>query len=398
MRKLIIVSEFVRESDNSTGFIWSRIIKNFGENGTCVVVCPEISTNSVDPSDGVVWKRFVRHQYNKNNLFSRIFGQLRLTFQFVNIIIRCSKPGDILFIGTNPTLLLIICPLIKYIRKLKWVVLVHDVYPENLVPAKILKKNSIIYHALKILFSRVYGAADRLIVIGRDMEKLIRSKVKRPDVVHFIPNWAPQNTVASFSRLASPLLKDLDWDDKIVFQFFGNIGRLQGIEELLQAISLITSEKAAFVFWGDGANRFLVEDFIVKFPLKNVAYLGSAPMERKWDVLATCDVALVTLQKGMVGLGVPSKAYFSMAANKPLLAVMEPDAEVARMVSEHKVGWQCDPGEAVALASLIDEICSLRNPHTFFGNKPRIVLEKYYSEDLAIYHFFELMQNLKNEK
>ncbi|MCP5877696.1 hypothetical protein NL390_35070, partial [Klebsiella pneumoniae] len=71
----------------------------------------------------------------------------------------------------------------------------------------------------------------------------------------------------------------------------------------------------------------------------------------------SCDIAIVTLAEGMLGLGVPSKAYFTMAADRPILAIMEEDAEVANMVKEHSIGWVCEPNDPVRLASLIDEIC-----------------------------------------
>ncbi|MGY0522940.1 glycosyltransferase family 4 protein, partial [Pseudomonas aeruginosa] len=65
--------------------------------------------------------------------------------------------------GTNPALLLMTFPLLRYALGFKWVLLVHDVFPENLVPAGVLKKDSIAYRLVRRLFSFIYSSADRLV-------------------------------------------------------------------------------------------------------------------------------------------------------------------------------------------------------------------------------------------
>jgi glycosyltransferase involved in cell wall biosynthesis len=260
------------------------------------------------------------------------------------------------------------------------------VFPENLVPAGIIKNTNRLYPVIGRLFARVYDAAELLVVIGRDMQELISSKVKNPSKVMFVSNWADELEVYPLARHQAPFIADLGWQDKLVFQFFGNIGRLQGVENILNAIALVEDERAAFLFMGDGALVAKVNEFIISHPRKNVAYAGAIPLKDKNLGLAAGDVALITLEKGMLGLGVPSKAYFSLAADKPLLAVMDEDAEVSRMIRETGVGWQCKPGDPHALANLILSICQTdlaaqrgRSVAAFRANySERVVLEKLY--------------------
>ena len=120
-----------------------------------------------------------------------------------------------------------------------------------------------------------------------------------------------------------------------------------------------------------------------------VHYYGELEQARKIMGLAACDVALITLEKGMVGLGVPSKAYFSMAADRPLLAVMESDAEIALMVKENNIGWVCDPGNPVALAALIDKICEI--PARIQLESSRLVFENNYSERIGLDNFEKVL-------
>ena len=126
-------------------------------------------------------------------------------------------------------------------------------------------------------------------------------------------------------------------------------------------------------------------EFVASYSSSNVVYLGPLEQTQKNQGLAACDVALITLEKGMTGLGVPSKAYFSMAADKPLLAVMESESEIARTVGEHGIGWVCVPGNPAALAQLIDHICDQVQPVPL--GRSRDVFEHHYAEKVGLERF-----------
>jgi glycosyltransferase involved in cell wall biosynthesis len=355
MANVFVVTEYVSAAQNSTGFFWSKIVKKIGfELGRIAVIYPQAEQTSQGfEHPAVVEIPFTSLKFNKNILPLRVLGQLLQVVGFCCCIIKHVRRGDVLLSGTNPPLLLVAIPLLKFFLGFKWGVLVHDVFPENLVPAGIIKNTNRLYPVIGRLFARVYDAAELLVVIGRDMQELISSKVKNPSKVMFVSNWADELEVYPLARHQAPFIADLGWQDKLVFQFFGNIGRLQGVENILNAIALVEDERAAFLFMGDGALVAKVNEFIISHPRKNVAYAGAIPLKDKNLGLAAGDVALITLEKGMLGLGVPSKAYFSLAADKPLLAVMDEDAEVSRMIRETGVGWQCKPGDPHALANLI---------------------------------------------
>src|SRR5699024_2203065 len=122
--------------------------------------------------------------------------------------------------------------------------------------------------------------------------------------------------------------------------------------------------------------------------LDNVFYYGALDQSRKSIGLNACDVALVTLAEGMLGLGVPSKSYFSMAANKPILAIMEYESEVSYMLQTHNIGWVVQPNNTHALTNKLDEIVQKNNVYGF--NSPREVLKKYYAEPIAMQNILEI--------
>jgi glycosyltransferase involved in cell wall biosynthesis len=186
--------------------------------------------------------------------------------------------------------------------------------------------------------------------------------------------------------------KNHGWEEHVVFQFFGNIGRVQGVENLLKAILLVTAKNAAFVFIGGGAMVPAVEKFIKANPSKSIKFIGPIPLDQKNKGLAMCDVALVSLEVGMFGLGVPSKSYFSLAAGKPILAAVDADSEIGLMLRDYPVGWRCEPGAPRQLAALVDEIC--RSPEIISEKKPRDIFLENYSENVVIGKFSTVLRSV----
>ncbi|MFX6815339.1 glycosyltransferase WbuB, partial [Acinetobacter baumannii] len=78
---------------------------------------------------------------NKASLFKRFLYELIIAFSFLMKTLKVVKKDSIVFTGTTPILLLFVLFIIKKFLNFKWILLVHDVFPENLAAAKILKKD-----------------------------------------------------------------------------------------------------------------------------------------------------------------------------------------------------------------------------------------------------------------
>lgn len=387
--RVFIVTEFADGSANSTGYYWSKIIDGLSEQFEQLhVICPQVSYEKVDSDNGKVTYILTRNiSFNKKSMFSRLFGQILQSILFSVAIWSNVRRGDVIFSGTNPALLLPFIALVKALKGCKWLLLVHDVFPENLIAARVMKSGSVAFTILKGLFDRTYKTADILIAIGRDMQELLSYKTGRPERIRYLPNWADSSEIEPHEKSASSRGR------KIIFQFFGNLGRLQGIGNLMEAIGLVKDERASFVFVGDGVERAKIEDYIHKHPDGPVSIYPSVPFSQSGSQLGEGDVAIVSLASGMNGLGVPSKAYFSLAADKPLLVVTDKESEISRLVTEEKsVGWFCEAESPHQLAALIDKICSEDLEH--YRGKPRALLRSKYDYQAAMGNYAQLIRTL----
>ena len=375
MSKIWVVSEYTSSKQNSTGYFWEKAIHQLKSDGLQV--------------DVLTLKEAVKNT-TKKSIVERAGAKLMAAAKLAWATGRKAQKGDIVFSGTNPETLLFVLALLRKLIRFRWYVLVHDVFPENLVPAGILKKESVYFRILKTIFDWVYAQPDRLFVIGRDMKELVDEKTGNPARSFFVHNWVDADQIFSLAKKKSKLIKSLGWEEKTVFQFFGNMGRVQGIPNILRAIDQVSSERAAFLFIGAGACVDLVSKYKKENPEKSFHYFGELPQEQKNEGLAACDVALISLEPGMYGLGVPSKAYFSMAADRPILAVMDARSEISLTVEENDIGWSCEADNPEKIARTIDLICNM-DLSRYEGRSKKALQEKY-SSTVALTKLSGLMQ------
>lgn len=394
---IFIISEYVDPEINSTGYYWSKIIDGVSSVFSRVaVICPVNSKKVFYPfeSGRVSIFPITASGYKKNHLLLRLLGLLNLSFKFFIKILKKVRKKDFIFSGTNPIFLLLCIALAKKFIHFKWALLVHDVFPDNLAAAGILDKSHLFYRFLDCLFTWAYGSADALLVIGRDMEDLLRKKQVKGRLI-YQPNWVNKDEIIPIERNQSELIRNLGWEHKVIFQFFGNAGRLQGIANLLCAIEQVKNPRAAFLFIGEGSEFGMIQGYAKKHSNLPIAVVANADLSSRNEGLAACDVALVSLKKGMLGIGVPSKIYFSLAADRPILAIVDADSELGQMIREHEgVGWYCEPDSPQKLAFQIDKICDL--DLSLNNGRPRALLESHFDEAQAIKGYINTLKLILN--
>ncbi|TNL49109.1 glycosyltransferase family 4 protein [Acinetobacter bereziniae] len=396
MKKTYLVTEYYHSNQNTTGYLFHKLyihLKKVYGSELCLIIKEDKNNDVIDP-ESIIVKDL---NLNKKSLIQRLFFELIISFRFFIKVLKNVKKQDLVFTGTTPIFLLIVIYFAKKMIGFKWVLLVHDVFPENLVPAKVLKKQNFLYKILKKVFDVFYATPEKLIVIGQDMKDLVDTKTNQSNSV-VIQNWIDENDIEVEEKSSNEILKKLNWENESpVFQFFGNIGRVQGVDNIIEAIMLIEpSKRPKFLFMGDGAYVEQLNHAIETLNDPNIQYIGPVQQNAKSKGLNAGDIAIVTLADGMLGLGVPSKAYFSMAADKPLLAIMDEHSEVACMIRAHQIGWVVPPENPELLAQVILQITESTSKDNMISS--RSVLINNYSEPVAMKKIVEVLQHVSNIK
>ena len=396
--KIYIVSEYVDAEQNSTGYYWSKIIlalscinkkiEVFSSKKSCKLAEQSIKNSRVS------FVPFKNKRKDNLNIFKRAFSDIFFSLRIAFAVYKKSNRGDVVICGTNPAFLFFFLSFIKLLKKYKLVVLAHDVFPENLLPAYMHnKKYFFLLQPIIFLFNIAYSNLTALIVIGRDMKEVFLKKIYSNKVlVEYIPNFVDFVDI-QMPYLKDEILKEDIRNQKITFNFFGNLGPLQGIDNLLNAIYLTKNDNIKFNFIGNGLAEDSIKKFIDNNPTIDIKLFNNLPFSKKNEMLYDGDVAIISLTEGMKGLAVPSKTYFSIAANKPILAIADKGSELEYLINENKgIGWFCDAGNPQKLAEQINHIYEIA---PFSNNdEPLKVAKRYYEYSVIKDKYINLVNRI----
>ena len=151
-------------------------------------------------------------------------------------------------------------------------------------------------------------------------------------------------------------------------------------QTILDAIRLMKEEKQyRFLFAGHGNKMAQLRQIAEEEGLEQVQIFDFLKGKQFRDALAATDCALISLERGLTGLCVPSKTYSYMMEGIPLLAIMEP-GDIVRDIEAGAGKWVRN-GEAQALAEHIRRMAENPQEHSRMRRVCReLYLEKYTTE------------------
>ena len=80
------------------------------------------------------------------------------------------------------------------------------------------------------------------------------------------------------------------------------------------------------------------------------------PEERLGELLATGDVHVVPLRRGLASVSVPSKTYSILAAGRPVVAAIDEATAIPRLLAASGAGVSVPPDDAAAFAAALGEL------------------------------------------
>ncbi len=229
---------------------------------------------------------------------------------------------------------------------------VQDIFPDAAVRTGAIRNRRLI--AIAAWLERLtYRRAAAVTVLSDDLRRNVAAKAggARPYTVQVIPNFVDTDVIHPMPRMTR-YRTELGIGEEPVVLYAGNVGFSQSLDLVLEAARHLPD--VTFLINGDGAARPELERDAAGVP--NVRFAGYQPASRLAEVLATGDVHVVPLRAGLGDVSVPSKAYSSLAAGRPVVASIDLDSEIPRLLAEAGAGIAVAPGDAAAFVAALGAV------------------------------------------
>ncbi len=322
-------------------------------------ICEWGSITRLDPFAGT----------DKRNLIRRALG-------FIGFSITAAVAGwrvarrekiDAVFAMSPPLTLGVTGWVVARARRARLVVNIQDVFPDAAIETGAIRNRGIIA-AARVLEKWVYRRSAAVTVLSDDLADNLRAKVPaaRRDSVVVIPNFVDTDAIAPMDR-STAYRSELGIGDQLVVMYAGNVGFSQSLELVVAAARRFPD--VFFVVNGEGSARFSVEE--AARGMANVRFADYQPVERLPEVLATADLHVIPLKRGLGRVSVPSKTYSIMAAGRPALAAIDPDTEVPRLLARSGGGVSVPPDDEDAFCTALGALLADRDRLADMGRRAR---------------------------
>ncbi|MBN9660806.1 MAG: glycosyltransferase family 4 protein [Acidobacteria bacterium] len=288
--------------------------------------------------------------------------------------------ADVVVTMTTPPLLGLIGWAAQRLRGSRHFLWEMDVYPDVATSLGVFRAGGAFDRLVGWFADRPRRRADGILVLGPCMaDRLVARGIPR-DLLFEADNWADGAEIRPMQFLRDGRLK--------VF-YSGNAGLAHDFETFQRAVEQLSGEQPDFEqryrfrFSGGGPRMGALRNWAHgRYP--NVQFGGYAARGDLGSAFGAGDVGLVTQIPATCGTVVPSKTYGILAAGRPVLFVGPAAATPARIIAEHRVGWQVDPGDARSLASLLAWLQTHPGEVEAAGRRARSVFERNYDLPIGV--------------
>jgi len=373
-RRITILYHFFHPDDVISGQLFSGLAADLAQRGWDVEAITSNRSCHADvtyrPSterwDDVLIKRCWRPRFKQDSSKGRIINALWMIVAWSTLAFRSKKNlPDVLFIGTDPVLSILVGGIVKTFRpSVKIVHWAFDLYPEAAIADGLLRPQSRFVRLLKSLLGYAYRSCDLVADIGSCMRARLESYGHQCKKLT-LPPWALVEPARV--ETANPVLRQqLFGDAKLTLMYSGNFGRAHEFVEFLHLARRLRNTGIVFGFAVRG-NRVAELKSAVTSEDTNIRFLPFANEAQLGEHLATGDIHLVSLRQNWTGIVVPSKFFGCLASGRPVLFAGEAQASICQWINEYQVGWHLtvDTVETVAqqllfLADHRDELLSMQ--------------------------------------
>src|SRR5450830_678375 len=270
------------------------------------------------------------------NYVRRTINEFLMPFYMLRNL-RKSPFADIKWEGVvwySPTIFL--GPMANALKKIsgcKSYLIIRDIFPEWAVDMGLMGRG-LPYRFFKFIENNQYKAAD---IIGvqtpANMSYFEPWKKKLGTKVEVLQNWlSPAKNLGSTISIKNTILAN-----RKICVYAGNMGVAQGLNILIELAEKIQHRTdIGFLFVGRGSEAKVIRDHSTK--LTNVVFFDEIDPSEIPGLYEQCHIGIVALDIRHKTHNIPGKFLTYMQSGLPVLAKINPDNDLEKIVLEYRVG------------------------------------------------------------
>lgn len=331
-----------------------------------------------------------------NNFILRTLRYILISFS----IYRAAKKikPDVYLVTSTPPFLGIVGGFLSKIAPT--VYNLQDLFPDSLVTTNKSKENTFIFKLFKKLERSFYENNSHILTISEDFKRSILSKGVPEEKISIVYNWIDTEAVIPVKRTDNKLFDKYSLDpDAFYVTYCGNIGHTQNLEMVIDVAKRLenTLPEIKFVFFGDGAWRKNIAEYIRKQNSENVLLLPFQPYESISSVYSLGDVSLVCSKKSVGINSLPSKTWSIMSAARAVLCSFDENSELCSIVNRADCGVCVPPENDAELENAIKFLYNDRKRTEEYGARGRQYVMKNLSREYGTKAYYNVLKRFASD-
>jgi glycosyltransferase involved in cell wall biosynthesis len=278
------------------------------------------------------------------------------------------------------------------IRRKPFLLEVRDLWPAFAIDIGVLT-NPFLIVLSSWLEKFLYEQADHILVNSPAYSDYIHDRGIPSEEISLIPNGVNPD-MFHLDIQETSIRQQWNLEKKCIVTYTGALGMANDIPTILHAAKRLQEEmKIHFLLVGDGKERRNLEKLAKQLRLTNVTFTGSYPKTDIPSVLTASDVCVATLKDiSMFRTTYPNKVFDYMASGRP--TILGIDGVIRKVIEASEGGIFVPPGDDVALADAVYQLCGDEVLRNTMGQKARKYVVSHFNRELHAQAFYELVTRL----
>lgn len=383
--------------------IYTDLLRYFASQGHSVtIVTPKErrykTATNLRNDNGVQILQVKTFNIQKTNFIEKGIGTLAIEFQYLAAIKKYlhNTRFDLIIYSTPPITFTKVINVIKKRDNAQSYLLLKDIFPQNAVDLGIINKRGVLYRFFRWKEKQLYRISDYVGCMSpANVNYLLKHNPEiAVDRVEVCPN-SIEPTEGEVNKDNAFRIKFNIPAKATLFIYGGNLGKPQGLDFLVDVLESINNKPDRFfIIIGSGTEKSKLVKWFQSRKLNNAILLDSLPKETYDQMVGSCDVGLIFLDKRFTIPNYPSRLLSYLENKMPVLIASDTNTDVGTIAEENGYGLWAEHGDIAKFNQHLDKLCAVETLRRQMGeNGYRFLIQNYTVENsynIIMKHFEDI--------